>query len=211
MRKTICLNMIVKNERHVIERCLSSIKGIIDTWVIVDTGSKDGTQEAIRESLHNIPGELFERPWVNFEHNRNEALSLARGKADYILFIDADDRLLMPPDFQFPDLDKDIYFIFQRCFYPGGKESGLHQVIFMIKDLPDFAWKGVLHENIIWKGGKNIDLLKGLEVEYLHDGARGKGGPNTASRDALLLEEALEKDPGNSRYVFYLAQSYRGS
>ena len=73
---TICLNMIVKNEAHVIRRCLDSVRPFIDCWVIVDTGSTDGTQELIREVMRDIPGELRERPWKNFAHNRNEALSL---------------------------------------------------------------------------------------------------------------------------------------
>ncbi len=28
-------------------------------------------------------------------------------------------------------------------------------------------------------------------------------------KDALVLEEAVKEEPNNSRYVFYLAQSYR--
>ncbi|MFI5334997.1 MAG: hypothetical protein ACHQT8_07570, partial [Chlamydiales bacterium] len=79
--KKICLNMIVKDESAVIEKCLSTVKPLIDYWVIVDTGSKDGTQDLIRNFLKDIPGELHERPWVNFEYNRNEALDLARNKA----------------------------------------------------------------------------------------------------------------------------------
>ena len=64
--KTLCLNMIVKNESHVIKRCLDSVKPIIDYWVIFDTGSTDGTQRIIQEVLKDIPGQLHERPWVNF-------------------------------------------------------------------------------------------------------------------------------------------------
>ena len=37
-KKTICLNMIVKNESAIIERCLNSLVNQIDYWVIVDTG-----------------------------------------------------------------------------------------------------------------------------------------------------------------------------
>ena len=53
MKKTICLNMIVKNESPVIERCLASVKKLIDYWVICDTGSTDGTQKLIQKVLHN--------------------------------------------------------------------------------------------------------------------------------------------------------------
>jgi len=54
--------MIVKNESRVITRCLDSVLPVIDYWVIVDTGSKDGTQEIIKKHLKNIPGKLYERP-----------------------------------------------------------------------------------------------------------------------------------------------------
>jgi glycosyltransferase involved in cell wall biosynthesis len=111
MKKTICLNMIVKNESHVIERCLESVKKIIDYWVIVDTGSEDGTQEIIKQVLKDIPGELHERPWINFEYNRNEALSLALDKADYIFFIVADDRLIFGEDFALPELEAEGYWM----------------------------------------------------------------------------------------------------
>ena len=50
--------MIVKNEAHVIERCLASVKSIVASWVIVDTGSTDGTQEFVRSVMAGIPGEL---------------------------------------------------------------------------------------------------------------------------------------------------------
>ena len=95
----ICLNMIVKNESPVIERCLASVKPWIGHWVIVDTGSTDGTQELVRKAMAGVPGELHERPWRNVGHNRNEALDLARAHGDYVLFIDADEQLQVPPDF----------------------------------------------------------------------------------------------------------------
>src|SRR5260370_14238085 len=100
----ICLSMIVKNEAPVIRRCLESVRPIIDRWVIVDTGSTDGTQDIIHECLKDLPGELHERPWRDFAHNRSEALALARPQGDYSLIIDADDTLDMPRDFQLPEL-----------------------------------------------------------------------------------------------------------
>lgn len=90
MKPTICLCMIVKNESAVIERCLDSVRDLIDTWVISDTGSTDGTQELIRSALREIPGELHEEPWTDFGHNRSLNIAHARGKADYLLLLDAD-------------------------------------------------------------------------------------------------------------------------
>ncbi|WP_229885463.1 glycosyltransferase, partial [Streptomyces tanashiensis] len=85
MRPSICLCMIVKNEAAVIERCLASVRGLVDTWVISDTGSTDGTQELIRKALDGIPGELHEETWVNFGHNRSLNIAHALGRADYLL------------------------------------------------------------------------------------------------------------------------------
>src|SRR6478735_7811699 len=98
--QTVCLNMIVRNEAAIVERCLNSVVSFIDHWVIVDTGSTDGTQELIQRCLRNVPGELIERPWVDFAHNRSEALEFARGKSDYLFVLDADDVLINDHDFK---------------------------------------------------------------------------------------------------------------
>ena len=90
---SLCLVMIVKDEEDTIRRCLTAVAPYIKYWVIVDTGSSDNTIQVINETMQelNIPGELHERPWVNFEVNRTESLNLAKGKCDYRWIIDADD------------------------------------------------------------------------------------------------------------------------
>lgn len=199
--------MIVKNESRVIRRCLESVKGLIDYWVIVDTGSTDGTQTIIKDFLADIPGELHERSWVNFAHNRNEALSLAKGKCDYFLFIDADDRLVYSPNFAMPDLDKDYYLILQQEKNPETPWTLNNYKPMLIKNLPAFQWEGALHEYLVTDQSQSSGLLNGVINEYLNDGCRASD-PETLANDIQMLEIELEKDPENRRNVFYIAQTH---
>ncbi len=201
-RPTVCLNMIVKNETPVIRRCLESVKPLIDYWLIVDTGSTDGTQKMIKEFMKEIPGELYERPWINFEHNRNEALNLAKDKADYLLFIDADDMLAIEPNFKKPVLDKDAYYL-------NIKYSGMsYDRIQLIRTDLEWKWVGVVHEVLVSPVLRDTEVLKGVKMVIVGGGDRSHD-PKKFLKDAALLEKALEKDPTSGRNVFYLAQSYR--
>lgn len=201
-KKTICLNMIVKNESSVIKRSLGSVKDKIDYWVILDTGSTDGTQAIIKEFMHDIPGELHEDPFKNFEYSRNKALDFAKGKADYILFIDADEELKFDPDFKFPVLDKDYYYINIK------NNNTVYVRNSLINDKLNWRWHGVLHEYIHAPEARTVETLNGVVNIYRPEGARSKD-PRKFYKDAEIFEEALKENPNQSRYRFYLAQSYR--
>jgi tetratricopeptide (TPR) repeat protein len=194
--------MIVKNEAHVIARCLESAKPVIDTWVIVDTGSTDGTQEIVRKAMQGIPGELHERPWKDFAHNRNEAIELARGKADYLLVVDADDMLVVPAGFALPPLTADSY---KLCVEYGATRYWRTQLF--RADL-DFHYTGVLHEVLVSDSPRTEGRLEGLGYRCTPTGARSSD-PKKYEKDAAVLEAALKKEPDNARYAFYLAQSWR--
>lgn len=200
--QTICLCMIVKNEAHVIRRCLDSLSGFIDTWAIVDTGSSDGTQDIIREHLAGLPGELIERPWVNFAHNRTEALRHARGRSDYIFVIDADEVLVFDEGIELPRLDRHAYHFVMES---GGVTYFKTQ---LVDGALDWCFKNVLHEYIYSPEARTEAVLPGVRTVRFPDGARARD-PLTYRRDALMIEQALLDEPDNTRYVFYLAQSYR--
>ena len=201
--RTICLNMIVKDESAVIRRALQSLKSIIDYWVIVDTGSNDGTQEIIKECLKDIPGELHERPWKNFAHNRNEALKLARSKADYIYFADADELAIIQKPVDKKKLNRDYYCVMLKGF-------GIQYYrILMVNNHPGWEWRGEIHEYITNDSKVVGEILHQITIDVsLTDGRRSQD-PEKCRRDAKTLEEALKNDPENSRNVFYLAQLYR--
>jgi hypothetical protein len=59
--------MIVGNEAHIVREVFDAVAPYITSWVIVDTGSEDGTQDVIRGHMAGlgISSELHERPWRN--------------------------------------------------------------------------------------------------------------------------------------------------
>jgi hypothetical protein len=99
-RKSLCLNMIVKNEMANLARCLGAVAPYIDCWVIDDTGSTDGTQDFIKDffAARNLPGELHSFPFHNFDQARDAALDCAYASPpayDYLLLDDADMELVV--------------------------------------------------------------------------------------------------------------------
>ena len=202
--QTICLCMIVKNEAPVIRRCLDSARPLIDRWVIVDTGSTDGTQDIVRQALADLPGVLHERPWRDFAHNRSEALALARPEGDYALIVDADDAFEIPADFRMPVLDADSYVLDIR------DGAIAYQRTQLVRNALPWRYVGVLHEFLACDGAGPSRHLP-VAMRRNHDGAR-RLDPETYRKDAAILERALatETDPFLvTRYTFYLAQSYR--
>ncbi|MCH9613346.1 MAG: hypothetical protein SP1CHLAM54_03450 [Chlamydiia bacterium] len=197
--------MIVKDEQDVIERCLTSVKGLIDYWVIVDTGSSDRTIEIIKQCMQDIPGELHQRPWKNFGYNRNEALELALGKGEYILFLDADETLSIDENFSLNGLNQLAYLALGKC---GGNRPDFYRKL-LVKSCEYWRWQGVIHEQLRHtKKALPSKVLPGIRIMADHeDGNRAKD-PNKHLKDAKILENALEEEPSNPDYVFFLAQTY---
>jgi glycosyltransferase involved in cell wall biosynthesis len=197
----VCLNMIVRNEAHIVHEVLEAVAPYISTWVIVDTGSDDGTPEVIRDRMERlgIPGELHERPWRNFGANRSEALSLAQGHGDYIWVMDADDIVVGTPDFA--NLGADVYTLRYGTDFSYWRRQ-------LFRDGQPWRYEGVVHEYAV-SDDEPIDEQR-LAGDY-HIESRRLGGrnldPRKYERDRDLLLAEVERDPGDSRSVFYLAQS----
>ncbi|MGW7432047.1 glycosyltransferase [Streptomyces sp. NPDC054861] len=201
MKPSICLCMIVKNEARVIERCLASVRDLVDTWVISDTGSTDGTRQLVRDALDGIPGELREEPWVNFGHNRTLNIRHARGRADYLLLLDAD--LVIERAGPLPELTADAYLL----RHAGALEYRIKRLV--RGDLP-WRYEGVTHEYLtIEQGHPQSHVSAHLDALVVKDFADGGSRHDKFERDARLLSAELERDPDDPRTVFYLAQTLR--
>lgn len=204
MRLGLC--MIVKNEHHVIERALRSALRFMDTWCIVDTGSTDDTKEIIEKVTAELgkPGHLYDRPWVDFGHNRSEALALAREHIDWCWMLDADDTIEGPP------IDRELLKDTTPGLYVTFREGCEYKRVQLFNS--KFPWKyvGVLHEYPAAEGVSSDlpTLPKETWVHGRREGARNKD-PLKYLKDAQVLENHLAVTTDKARTLFYLAQSYR--
>lgn len=209
----ICLNMIVKNEERTLPRLFRSLAGCIDYYVIVDTGSTDDTIALIDREMraYGIPGEVHSRPWVNFGVNRQQALELAvqANRADWLLFIDADEELGVSDPTFYEKLEPGVSYDIEK--HHGGIRYAVPHLINVRTG--KYRWAGPVHNYlVVTEGPKKRKLRRDVWIVYHHgEGAKSHGVTREEKflRDARILEEDLEQNPGNPRSQFYLAQSYR--
>lgn len=79
--------ILTKNEERHITRALSSVSGIADRCIVVDSGSTDCTIEL----AGNHGAEVWENPWVNYATQFNWALDQLPEETDWVLRLDADE------------------------------------------------------------------------------------------------------------------------
>ncbi len=211
--------MIVKDEAHVIERCLRSVLPLVDWWVVCDTGSSDGTQEVVRRVMGDRPGQLLEQAWVNFGHNRQLALDAARALPcstpdDIALWIDADEEFVDLPG----EADRQAGEPSEWLDLPAESDALALQVQFGdlryhrvggVRLGRAWQWREPLHEHL-WLEGAVVTHLQAPQVLVRKEGARSKD-PDTYRKDTELLEAELRRRPDDARTQFYLAQSLADS
>ena len=85
---TLSVILITRNEEANLDDCLSSLEGIAQQIVVVDTNSTDRTLEIAQNH-----GAVVSQPtdWPGFGPQKNRALDLATG--EWVLSLDADERL----------------------------------------------------------------------------------------------------------------------
>jgi Rps23 Pro-64 3,4-dihydroxylase Tpa1-like proline 4-hydroxylase/glycosyltransferase involved in cell wall biosynthesis len=212
-KPTVVFATMCKNEEHCILETLKSVAPYIDYWIVCDTGSTDKTVEMVKTFFaeRGIPGELHEDSWVGFDHNKTLMIQRAKGKADYIMHLDADDQLVGEFQFAPEEAGKDTYYIPVRR---GGAEW---KALILFKG--DYTWKfcGVAHTTI-----RALEIPSFSIGDLSHYGyyISGEGigsrafDPKKYLYDAERLQkqfwDTLISDPDslNNRSIFYTAQSY---
>jgi glycosyltransferase involved in cell wall biosynthesis len=196
---TYALVMIVKDGMADLPRTLAAARPYISSWTICDTGSTDGTQDFVRESLADIPGTLYEDEWVNFGHNRSLAFARARSTADWLLLMDADMAVSIEDGFEPGGVD--AYMIEM-----GNGTSFSYRLPLLVRG--DLAWAsfGRVHEYTYIPGsGYTTTPTDAVTIDML---AVDRSSPAKFEMHARFLEESLAEDPDNARDTYYLAQTY---
>ncbi len=206
----VCLNMIVKNEAHIIEETLTKLTKKIkfDYYIISDTGSDDNTPKIIENFFNNlgISGKIYYDTWKDFGYNRTLALKYAQGFCEYLLIFDADDTIV--GDFIIPEkLDKDGYYL------KFGDPQNNYQRMCLVKSCLNWKYIGVLHEYITCDQSITEGAIQG--DYYIISGrtsSRNKD-PEKYLKDAQILEKGYyqsieESSDLHNRYAYYCANSY---
>jgi glycosyltransferase involved in cell wall biosynthesis len=202
----LCLNMIVRNETAILERCLASVAPHIDCYAICDTGSTDRTIDLIRSFMEarGIPGVIPTTTFRNFEQARNAALDAARSSSlefDYVLFCDADMELVVADPAFKAGLTLPAYSVIQQAV---GTELQYHNIRLVRRDFA-CRYRGVTHEYLD-VGDVPRPILPSI---HFRDHEQGANRVNKFQRDVELLTQGLRDEPGNARYMFYLASSHQ--
>lgn len=204
----LTLTMILKNEAHGIARTLASARPHVDRWCILDTGSTDGTQAAVRDAMNGVPGELHEEPFVDFATTRNRGLDLCGTATDFILWLDADDELRGGEAL--------------RAFLAGRREQGGAEAYSVSVEMTGttfdsarvlgsrsgWRFEGVVHE-VLTHPDRPVPSQRIEGVTLLH-GAGAQSQVRSRARwerDVPLLEGALARDPRATRPAFYLGMT----
>ena len=199
---TACL--IVKNEEQMLGACLESVRDAVDEIVVYDTGSNDRTvQIALEAGATVVEGEWED----SFAVARNAALLHATG--EWVLSIDADERLQTHPDvlraqLAVPDSDVEAYLVAIENLHGPGNPRSVHTAIRMFRRR-SATWRHRLHEQVVAAD----DPSRRLRTAYLsgarliHHGyiAEVFDDRNKADRNLELARAALEDKEVDRSYA----------
>lgn len=213
MRISACL--IVKNEEEQLAECLSSIAGVVDEIVVVDTGSTDRTA-AIAKSFG---ASVLEYPWsMDFSAARNFGFQHALG--DWIFWLDVHDRL---PDDSARRLRQKIQFtgaetggLLMHHFWPPSPNTIMGTILkkpFLVRNAPGIRFRGRVHEQIRPAIRKSGYTITDTDLQLRHAGYAGSPSIQREKRARYLaiLEEERSERPDDPMLWFCLGMAYKNA
>lgn len=206
MSSILTITIICKDEISVMERLLNNLNKLNNIQVVIlDTGSTDGTVEAIKEFSKNSANiKLAEYKWNDsFADARNAALALV--DTEYSMWLDCDD-IIYDDTIEF--LNNIHSYIYQnkadlyRMYYKLGPNSGMYRERIFKTD--KFKWVGDIHEVLDELNGANYTEVTISEKYFIH---HSKIKVNEPGRNLRIFEQMIAKGkPFNEREKVYYAK-----
>ena len=207
-RLSLC--MIVKDEEKNIGPCLEWIRDVVNEIIIIDTGFRDATPQIAKE----YGAKLFSFPWCDdFSAARNESLRHATG--DYILWLDADDRISREAAEKILQLKKGL---------PSGKDRAYLLRLVNIRDnieldeswqlrifpnLREVTFQNRIHETVFPSLERlGVEMVQ-ADIRLYHTGYNSENVClSKAERNITLMKRELEDDPQNFMIWYLLGGAY---
>lgn len=215
---TVTIAMIVKNEAEMAPGFLESVRGLWDELLVVDTGSTDGTVELFEAA----GAKVLRHPWADdFSEARN--VSLANATKDWVLVLDADERVspAFVQEFMARSEDASIGALTVRMSNPlpyGHRRESW--VLRAFRRDESIHYRHAIHEDcssdvarMLFKTKTTIERVE-APVEHLGYVRSRAASKEKKQRDLALLQKCLGANP-NDFYahlkVLELARFWRDS
>ena len=204
--------MIVKDEEKNLPTALSSVKGLADEIVVVDTGSKDGTvaiAKSFGAGVHHFA-------WCDdFSAARNE--SLKHATKDFVLWLDADDEIRREDHRKIKDhLRKHPGCgVYLRTHVEGeGHTPQTRLFASQLRLFPNhrgIRFEGKVHEQAVRSLETKGILIHQCSAAVVHHGYEEPGvALKKLRRNRLSLEMELKEHPEDLNTLFFLSRTCQG-
>ena len=201
----VCVYAICKNEEQFARRWMQSMSEA-DEVVVLDTGSADGTVQALRELGARVVSEEI-RPW-RFDVARNRSLELVSEDADICVCTDLDE--VFHPGWRsaleqaWEDGVARLSYRYTWSFRADGGEG----CVFWIEKVHSrrgWRWSHPVHEVLEWTGEGRTPAARpapGVQLDHHPDPEKSRG------QYLELLELSVKETPDDDRNMHYLGREY---
>ena len=228
MNITIGFHLIVKGNAHNIADCLNSCRGLAD-FIVVGVDDREDSDETFNliKGIENVYA--YRDTWEDsFSISRNRALHTLlklRPDLDYIGWMDGDDVWGTPAQGsisheevkrrlaeQKPDSVNNVYI------YADDLASGNPNLSYMRlrlfahtpgQSFPNYEWEGSAHESLVQKKSTGGPSLWWNDWILVHNREKDIDFSVKTGRNIEMLEKDLQKNPNNTRTMFYLGREYK--
>lgn len=211
MRKSLIgIHIIVKDEAEMLPQCLESIQEA-DEIIVIDTGSTDSSS-VVAESYG---AKVVNMSWQDsFSVPRNEALRHAN--TDWILYLDADERLVSGFDAvrELLQATKAEAFtvLIDNKIGPNPEDRLRHRALRIFRNGRGYQFRGRIHEDIgqsiVDKYGSSFIIDSPIQIDHYGYLPQIVNQKNKVVRNKELLKKELAEQPNHPFYLYNIGITY---